>query len=218
MDYTPSEIEKIKSEAKEYDGHFEKIDDLACWVDLYRQLNKNYYYVYDGIICYTLLDDCESCYKKITGGSREEFMEKMNELEEHSRKFQEKINKKLASLKAPEWIEKGNELIFPQKRNDWKDLIELRIESEPYGKDFKFALQVMEVLENGADFQQAYDIIKDADLSGPVYSSTISLVFNFYKKGPEFYKFIDKNPNDATIKFIEKIEKRNKEYEKELEH
>lgn len=216
MEYTESEIAKIKAEAKEYKGLIDNLKGLIYWIKDCKEANENYYYEFEDKIYYTLLDDEESCYKRVTGISRDEFIKQEEEYKEKLHNKMAKIKKQMALNNMPQWIEDGNKLIYPQKQKDWKDLIELRIEGEPYGKDVAIAIQVMKSLESDGDFQTAYDIIKERNLSGSEYSSVLSLVVNFYKKGTAFYRFIDKAPTDATIKFIEKIENRNKEYNKEL--
>lgn len=217
MEYTEAEIAKIKAEAKEYKGFIGNLEELIDWIQECRETNNNLYYEYDDdMFFYSLVDDVESCYQRLTGLSQEEYLRQQEEKKERWNNKIKQAKILMAENSIPRWIEDGNKLIYPQKQKDWKDLIELRYDTEPFGKEFDIAITVMKSLENDEDFQKAYDIIKDNNLSGQVYSATLSLLVNFYKKGTAFYRFIDKEPTNATIKFLEKIENRNKEYEKEL--
>lgn len=206
---------EIKAEAIPYEKWIYDIDELVGLIDEYKAKGENYSFDFRNKKFYSLLDDEESCFKKLTGLTKDEYIEKQLKIQEANSK-QDAINKQRAIENIPNWIEAGKKFIYPQRYKKWAENVEFRAEDIYNGKEIDCALEIMELLDKGVSFQEAYDKIKDQNHTGQSYSLVMSMITNFSKSGPEFYRFVDKEPTPATEKFLEKLEKENEQFEKEL--
>lgn len=207
--------DEIKAEAIPYEKWIYNIDELISLIDKYKEKGENYWFEFKKEKFYSLLDDEESCYKKITGLTKDEYYEKQQKLE-YERLRREAEEKQKAIENIPNWTKAGQKFIYPQKYKKWANNVEFRAEDIYNGKDIDCALEIMELLDNDVSFQEAYDKIKDQNHTGTSYSLVMSMITNFSKKGPEFYRFVDKEPTPATEKFLEKIEKENEQFAQEI--
>lgn len=75
----------------------------------------------------------------------------------------------------------------------------------------------MECLDNGGTIEEANKILDDENHSGTSYGITLSIVLSFSKRGPEFYRAVrGADISERQMKELEKIEKENADYEREL--
>lgn len=114
------------------------------------------------------------------------------------------------------WTERGKKLIYPQREEDWANSVKANGVGLYDGAPVNDALDAMELLDKGASFQEVHDLIDSQDHSGGSYAVTMALIMEFSKRGPEYYRHIDKELTPATQKYLEKIEKENKQFEQEL--
>ena len=89
--------------------------------------------------------------------------------------------------KVPEYIEKGNKLIYPQRKEEWEKCVCTRLSDLYSGMDLDNALQIMEALDNGVTVEEAGKLVDDGH-SGMSYGVTMSIVLTFSKRGVEFCK------------------------------
>ena len=124
---------------------------------------------------------------------------------------------KKAEEKIPEWIERGKKFIYPQQEEMWKYCVDVRAHDLYHGNDLENALDIMECLDNGGTIEEANKILDDENHSGTSYGITLSIVLSFSKRGPEFYRAVrGENISERQMKELEKIEKENADYEREL--
>lgn len=131
-----------------------------------------------------------------------------------SKKYWEKDYKETLETieKVPAWIEKGEKLIFPQRADAWKECVAKRATDLYRGLELNNALEIMETLANGGTIEQAKEILDKANHSGTSYNLTMSIVANFSKRGPEFYK----EERHENPEWLQKIERENQTFEREL--
>ncbi len=114
--------------------------------------------------------------------------------------------------KVPAWIEKGEKLIFPQRADKWKECVAKRATDLYRGLELDNALEIMETLANGGTVEQAKEVLDKANHSALSYNTTMTIITNFSKRGPEFYKEVEhENPE-----WLQKIERENQTFEREL--
>lgn len=215
MASTKNESE-IKAEATQYTKWIYNISELVSLINEYKAKGENYSFDFKNEKFYSLLDDEESCYRKITGLTKDEYEAKQERLyREQLKRDAEEKQKAIENI--PNWIEEGKKYIYPQRYKKWAECVELRAEDIYNGKDINCALAIMELLDKGVSFQDAYEVVKEQNHTGTSYSIVMSVITNFSKKGPEFYRFADKEPTPATERFLEKIVKENEQFAKELE-
>ena len=192
------------------------LDEVIKKLQVFKSANVNVYVDFNGSKLYSLLDDEDSCYKKVTGKSKEEF-------EEAERQWREEYHRKEAEEKAkaqaaiPEYVEAGKALVYPQKLDEWKKCVEGRVSDLYHGRDLANAIEAMKVLEESGKFEDAKKVIDDADHSGASYGMVMRVIVNFSKKGPDFYEFMEPeySKEPKTKAFLDQIREENKKYESE---
>lgn len=177
---------------------------------------ENVYILFNGKKLYSLLGDEDSWWQEVTGETKKEFL-RLQEIE--LKKYREMYRKKKeeAELKIPMWIERGEKYVYPQKKDLWVHLVNVRAHGIYNGAELDNALAIMECLDNGGTIEKANEILKSEPNSGSSYGITLSIVFTFSKRGPEFYKGVVKHINEEQMKEIVKVEKENAIFEKEIQ-
>ncbi len=118
-----------------------------------------------------------------------------------------------AKKKVPFWIEKGKELIFPERYEDWEKCVNRAVNDGYYlGDDIAISLEIIEALKNGATLEDADKILMEKSNSASSESEIRNIVFGFSDRGPEFYeKSISRWNLILTDKQKENIENKKKE-------
>ena len=120
---------------------------------------------------------------------------------------------KQAMKKIPEWVERGKNLIYPEKYDQWVECVCYRASDLYHGSDLVNAIEVMEALDKGLSLKEVEKVIDDGH-SGASFGMLVKIVTNFSKRGPEFLKNTGYAVGDAEWeRLIAKIEKENKIYE-----
>lgn len=207
--------EQIKRTATKYKKWVNTLGEAVEILDQHKKSQKNIFIEFNGKKLYSLLDDENSCYMKVVGKPRQQFEEDRRKWIENYQKKQEEAEKQ-AESKMPEWIERGNKLIYPQREETWKDCVDIRAHDLYHGIELENALDVMECLENGRTIEEANKILEDANHSGMSYGVTLSIIVSFSKRGPEFYRAVKENLTPEQAGEIAKIERENEIFEKEL--
>ena len=95
--------------------------------------------------------------------------------------------------KKQQWFERGKKYIYPQMSDTWKNCVDIRCSDIYGGAELEVALNVMEALENGKSPIEAYSIIEKEQMTGGPKAMVVAVVFDFSKRGPEFYYYVSKN-------------------------
>lgn len=209
--------ELIIKDAYVYKDWVHDLDVAIAVLSKAKNENKNIYIDFNGIKLYSFLDDEDSAYKKVVGMSKYEWGEAKKKW--HSKYLESvKIEKQDAEAKIPEWINRGNLLIYPQREEEWIERVYARARESYHGADLENALQVMEFLSKNGSFAKAKKILNSAGHSGASYSVVIRIIADFAKNGPEFIKFIEPDIfNNPEIKeYILNRMAENSEFEKAL--
>lgn len=127
----------------------------------------------------------DSAYQAVMGCTKAEHDKQVEKMIQE----REKENKE-ALDKIPQWIERGNKIIFPERQKDWAKCVERRAKGMYHGKDLEDALIIMESLDSNQDFKEAKKILSSQDHSGISFGIVSRILFEFSKKGPEFYEMI----------------------------
>ncbi len=127
----------------------------------------------------------DSAYQAVMGCTKAEYDKQVEEMIQE----REKENKD-ALDKIPQWIERGNKIIYPERQKDWAKCVEARAKGMYHGQDLEDALKIMESLDSNPDFKEAKKIFCSQDHSGISFGIVSRILFEFSKKGPEFYEMI----------------------------
>ena len=107
-----------------------------------------------------------------------------------------------AKANIPNWIEKGEALIFPERYAEWEKGVVARASDLYHGLELDSALEIMTALENGASMEEAKQIFDKQEHSGMSASMVRSILFAFSSKGPEFLEattYGEISPEDKQI-------------------
>lgn len=213
MAYTQSEIEKIKAEAKEYTGYVYNIDGMVKKFAECKARGENVFYNFNGHKCYSLLDNEDSCYKKITGYTKSEYDEAQKKWHEEYTK-REAEEKKKAQDKIPGWTAEGKKYIYAEKADKWNECVKIRAGDLYHGADLENALEVMKHLDKGGDLAEAKRMIDEQGHSGASYGIVMSILVSFSKRGPELYRFMEKDHlSPQNEEYLKKVEEENRQFE-----
>lgn len=170
-----------------------ELDEVIKFLDEANKNGKNIYVVFNDKNLYSMLDDKDSCYKKVTGYTKGEY---------------DAIHQKVDALK-----ERSKNLVFFEKSADWFVYIINSVE-DPFkkGKDAELAISVMEFLDAG-DSARAHQIMAQADRE---YAFALTAILQFAKDGPEFYKEeiagLGLELEEEARELIKSIEAQNNQY------
>ena len=167
---------------------YDNLDRAIEALDRYWFTGDNVCIEFNGQKLYSLLDDRDSCYKKVTGLNYDDFMRERKDLGKKSR--QKEIEAQLAALeKVPEWKQRGYAIIYPQQRKAWDNCIKSRITGIYHGLEIEPALKIMESLAKDSDLKKAFEVYTSSGSSGGGASSIRDIVLNFSEMGTLFYRY-----------------------------
>lgn len=113
------------------------------------------------------------------------------------------------------WIERGKKFMYPARHDEWARCVNIRAEGAYRGLDVDNALDIIKLLDESGDFKKASAVIRSQNHSGGSYTMLMSMVLTFSKRGPAFYRYMEKDLPQETEDYIAKIERENKQYEAE---
>ena len=226
---TPEDVEELISSSKEY---LEKVKEKTPSIDKNSATEINFYGTtlkecvnallkyqsrgesvvvnFNGHKLYSADVTMDGAFQEVTGKTKAEFDKAQEEWRKEYRERQAREEAK-AQEQIPYWLEKGSDLIYPERAEEWKQCVEARAKDLYHGMDLNAAIEIMEMLENGS-LDDAKEVLEGQDHSGASYGMVRNIVFSFSKKGPEFWEHTAKDKISAeTRKVIEEKKKQNAE-------
>lgn len=172
---------------------------------------ESVYAEFNGHKLYSDTVSMDSAYIEITGQTKEDFeleREKtMQTLEQI--KLQRKEDMEKAQEKIPSWIQRGQELIYKERHEDWKKCVLSRASDIYHGAELDASLDIMQALENGVTIEEAKEMLDEQEHSGMSASLVRNILFSFSSKGPEFWEatsYGEISPNNKMKLKIKKEE------------
>ena len=124
----------------------------------------------------------------MTGKTREEIRQKEEKIAEDMRIEKEQRIEEIKE-QIPHWIEQGNSMIYAEKQEDWKNYIaSFQGDNMMYAVIVEQALEVMKSLNENGSLIEAEQILNKQGHSGTSLDEVMNIVFEFSKKGPDFYE------------------------------
>ena len=170
------------------------------------------YYVWNGVTLHSKGITEEKIIQQVFRMSKEEYDEmerKANEAREKQRQAAEA--RILANYDT--WIERGNEIIYPERQEDWKKCVDTRSRDIYNGEDLDAALVIMEALDKGATNEEVEELFKKQGHSGVSSAMVRNIVLHFSKQGPRFYRETAPYVNSEVDEIIKGIEEENRLFE-----
>lgn len=199
------------SKAKFEDIYFNKLEDVVQFLTESKRKGENIAYKFNNNILYSEFDTPDTCYLKVCGMTQEE--KKVFD-ENFHKEYKEREGKKSAEAQVniPEWKQRGEELIYPERKENWHKCVESRANDLYKGTDLVNAIEIMEALENGKTIEDAIKIAEEAGHSGASWSMMMRIVTVFSKQGPAFYRANNKEIQPETEEALQELENENKLY------
>lgn len=198
-------------EDKSFLGDLDKCIDylIKC-----RQEGKSIWIEFNGHKLYSCDATVNNVYVQMYGKTKAEVDREMQEeIDEYHKSREERKDRIKENM--PEWIEAGSQFIYPERLDEWKRCVERRSNDLYLGSDLEFAITAMQMLENGAKFENVKNYLSGLDTSGGSHSKVESVILNFSKRGPEFYEFLrggHENIDENTQGMISKLKDQNSQY------
>lgn len=110
------------------------------------------------------------------------------------------------------YFDKGMQFINYSKKENWAKCINACFDGIFEGEDVILACHIMELLEEGIDFDTIKQSIDDANLSGGGYYNIYNIVLRFSNHGVEFVKFLEPDLANGVenTTFFNNLDKTNK--------
>lgn len=148
---------------------------------------ESVYCEFNGHKLYSDTVSMDSAYMEVTGQTKADFDKAQEEWRQNYER-EEKIAKQKAQDNIPNWIEKGQTLIFPERYAEWEKCVVARAGDLYHGLELDSALEIMQALENGATMEEASKMLDGQGHSGMSASLVRNIIFTFSSKGPEFWE------------------------------
>lgn len=210
------------SQAEPKGRFIETLDGAAKFLAEAKENGQNIIYEFNGHALYSEFDTPDTCYLKVCGMTVEETRIANQKRREEYQKINAKKTEE-AIAKLPELKERGEKLIYPEKKESWNNCIEARaeelrrVETRAGGLedelDLDKALEVMEALEQGKSLEESSEIARSGGHSGVSWSTMMSIVTAFSKQGPDFYRANNEKITPKIEEYLQKLERENKLYE-----
>ena len=142
---------------------------------------------FNGHILHSETVSMDSAYMEVLGCTKAEHDKQMEEWRENYKK-EEKLAEQRAIQNIPEWIEKGQALIYPERYEEWEKCVNARATDLYHGLELDSALEIMQALENGTTIEEASKMLNNQGHSGTSASLVRNIIFSFSSKGPEFWE------------------------------
>ena len=163
------------------------IDAAIKTLEEYRNAGKSVVIDFNGSKLYSCDFSIDSVYKDVLGMEKDEF-DKFVEKADKEREERRARKEAEVEAKIPGWIEKGKDITYPERLEEWERCVKARASDLYNGIDLENAIEIMEKLESGAAIEEAEKIFEDANHSGFSAGMVRSIVFTFSRRGPEFYE------------------------------
>ena len=172
-------------EEKELPVTWRTLDEAVELLLAEKAAGRRAYCNFNDIIFHSDTVTMDSAYMEVFGKTKAEY-EKSQEIALKKLKEDEKRKTEEAIKNIPEWIAKGQSLIFPNRHDEWAKYVQMSAEGWTHGVDVKNVLELMEAFKNGATMEQAIQIFKNQGHSGNSETLIRNIMFQFSDKGPEF--------------------------------
>ncbi len=218
-------MEQAVDKTNEFEG--KNLEFVVEYLAEAKAKGENIFYRFKGEKLYSLFDNRDTCYKKVTGYSYQKFLEKkerereMEEREERARIARARARRSLIE-KIPVRIENGMKYIYPQMKTEWEEKVRKATHGTYFGFDIDATIEIMEILANNNDANKYENAMQNLDnlKFGMPYWLVLKNVLDFSKDGVNFFKYAKEKKNEVLSEYeknyILEIESQNAEFEAEL--
>jgi len=151
-----------------------------------REKGENVFINFNETLLYSANVTMDNAYLAVTGMKKVDFEASQNKAMQEAKESSEKLAKTMNAKKS-NFYARGEAIIAPEKKEEWRKCVDARIADLYHGMDLENALGIMEVLaKKDGTIDEACKIFDEADHSGMSASITTKIVFDFSERGKEF--------------------------------
>lgn len=181
-----------KENYKELDCIGERLDRVVNTLIEKNNAGEEYYVEFNGNMLYSDTVTMDSAYLAVTGYTKAEHDEgERKEYEERAEK--ERKHKESIPKLTKQWIDRGEKVLSPDKLDEWKRCVPMRLNDLYEGMELGCTLDVIEALNNGATFEEAKQIVEGQHHSGMSFGLMCSMFRSFYDDGVRFAEYLRKD-------------------------
>lgn len=170
----------------------ERLDKVVNKLLEMNSFNRKYYVDFNGNMLYSDTVTMDSAYLAVTGSTKAEHDEgERKEYEERAEK--ERKHKESIPALTKQWIERGEKILSPDKLDEWKRCVPIRLNDLYEGMELGCTLDVIEALNNGATFEEAKTMVDNQHHSGMSFGLMCSMFRSFYDDGVKFAEYLRKD-------------------------
>ena len=148
---------------------------------------ESVYCEFNGHKLYSDTVSMDSAFMEVTGQTKADFDKAKEEWHKNYEREQKEAEQR-AKDNIPNWIEKGQALIFPERYAEWEKCVVACASDLYHGLELDNALEIMTALENGASMEEAKQLLDKQGHSGMSASIVRNILFAFSSTGPEFWE------------------------------
>ncbi len=162
------------------------IDALLKWKETH---NDPAYISFNGCILKSDTVTVDSAYLAVLGCTKAEMDAKQKAWREQYIKEEEK-HKAAIPLLTIAWREKGHAVLAEKYWNTWDKMVPIRLNDIYRGLELDASLKIINVLNTGATFEEAKDVMDGQNHSNLSYTLIQSMVAVLCDRGQNFSKYI----------------------------
>ena len=144
---------------------------------------------FNGRILYSDTVTMDNAYKELIGKTKSEFDKSQKDMKERLEKEDREHKEKIPAL-TQEWVKKGKEILNEDKWGKWEKVVPLRLSDLYRGMELGCCLEIIEVINNSGDFDDAAEKLNLQNHSGVSYGLVCTMIKEFCDKGSDFLKYI----------------------------
>ena len=107
-----------------------------------------------------------------------------------------------------EYFNETKQYVYAEKHKFWRETISKNLGNHLGNKIIFYSVQCIKALGQGDPFK----IVKEMMQTDEGEQYVIKTITQYYKDGPNFYRFYKKNISEVQEQFLEKLEADNKKY------
>ena len=171
--------DKIKKFAVKDDAFIWNLDEAVRYLENALINKKNIYITFSGKELYSLLDDRNSCYEKVTGEPYEQFeMGLKKEMNDFA----------IKKMKIDGWVARGKEVIAHSEYENWVDYVYENADV-CNGNQIENALKAMEKLAKGSSFEDVSKLFDNDNYGGANFALAMNILKDFCHSLDESSRF-----------------------------
>lgn len=166
------------------------IEDAVNELLTYKEKGKLASGDFNGTLLYSDTVTMDSAYTAITGYTKAEFDEAMENRKTERQRKQKEHEERIPEL-IKVWSAKGREVLAEDKWAYWNDIVPVRLNDLYQGMELEASLDIIRILNDGGTLEEAKEKIESQNHSGTSFGLVRLMVKEFAERGEEFSSYVN---------------------------